>query len=71
VLNLFVDPAIPAKASFAQVKAQAFALLEPAQFPVVSNYMRNVEFDKIGFEWDYYTAQSLAMRPGSRYSPIV
>ncbi|MFC6280023.1 MULTISPECIES: Tn3 family transposase [Polaromonas] len=67
VLNLFVDPAIPAQASFAQVKAQAFSLLEPAQFPVVSNYMCNIEFDKIGFEWDYYTAQSMAFKRNLRH----
>ena len=67
MLNLFVDPAIPAKASFAQVKAQAFALLESAQFPLVSNYMRNIEFDKIGFEWDYYTAQSMAFKRNLRH----
>ena len=54
-------------ASFAQVKAQAFSLLEPAQFPVVSNYMCNIEFDKIGFEWDYYTAQSMAFKRNLRH----
>ena len=46
MLNLFVDPSIPAEAPFEQVRAQAFDLLEPERFAQVSAYLRDVEFDK-------------------------
>ena len=58
VLALFVDGAIPGDAPFATVKEKAFALLEPERFPVVSNYMCNIAFDKIGYEWSHYTKLS-------------
>ncbi len=58
VLNLFTDTAIPEDAPFSTVKVQAFHLLEPEQFPIVANYLRNIAFDKVGFEWAYYTTLS-------------
>ncbi len=58
VLSLFVDTSIPSDASFAAVKEKAFSLLEPARFPLVSDYMRNIAFDKIGFQWAYYSTLS-------------
>lgn len=58
VLALFVDRSIPSDASFASVKEKAFTLLEPEKFPIVSNYMRKIAFDKIGFEWEHYTKLS-------------
>lgn len=58
VLALFVDNEISSDASFATVKEKAFALLEPERFPIVSNYMCNIAFDKIGFEWSHYTKLS-------------
>ncbi len=67
VLSLFVDPGIPKKATFAQVKARAFSLLEPARFPIVADFMRNIAFDKVGYEWDYYTAQSAAFKRNLRH----
>ncbi len=54
VLSLFIDTSIPDDTPFTAVKEQAFNLLEPEQFPVVSNYLRNIAFDKTGFEWAYY-----------------
>ena len=51
VLNLFIDPSIPAEALFEQVKAKAFALLKPERFELVSAYLRDVEFDKAACEW--------------------
>ncbi|MDD3581327.1 MAG: Tn3 family transposase, partial [Desulfobacca sp.] len=54
VLDLFLDASIPDDATFAAVKAKAFSLLEPERFPVVSAYMRSIEFDQTGFEWAYY-----------------
>ena len=58
VLSLFVDPAIPKNAPFSAVKEQAFNLLAPDQFPLVSDYLRDITFDKTAFEWSYYTKLS-------------
>jgi TnpA family transposase len=54
VLNLFIDPAIPGKTPFSKIKQKAFSLLEPERFPLVADYMRNIEFDKTAFEWSFY-----------------
>ena len=54
VLNLFIDPSIPDNTPFSKVKQKAFSLLEPKRFALVSDYMRNIEFDKTAFEWSYY-----------------
>jgi hypothetical protein len=54
VLNLFIDQSIPGKTPFATVKEKAFSLLEVERFAQVSDYMRNIEFDKTAFEWSYY-----------------
>ncbi|MDA8308213.1 MAG: Tn3 family transposase [Deltaproteobacteria bacterium] len=56
VLNLFLDQSIADKTPFSEIKQKAFALLEPEQFALVSDYMRNIEFDKTAFEWSYYGA---------------
>ncbi len=58
VLNLFIDDSIPDDATFAAVKARAFSLLEAKRFPVVSAYMRSIEFDRTAFEWAYYAKLS-------------
>jgi hypothetical protein len=50
VLSLFVDASIPDSSPFSMVKQKAFSLLEPDRFPLVSNYMLNIEFDKTAFE---------------------
>lgn len=54
VLNLFIDQSIPGKTPFSKVKQKAFSLLDPERFVLVSDYMRNIEFDKTAFEWSYY-----------------
>lgn len=54
VLDLFVDESIPDSTPFSVVKQKAFSLLEPERFPLVSDYMRNIEFDKAAFEWAFY-----------------
>lgn len=54
VLNLFLDQSIADKTPFSEIKQRAFSLLEPEQFALVSDYMRNIEFDKTAFEWSYY-----------------
>jgi hypothetical protein len=51
VLALFVDTSIVGETPFSAVKEKAFSLLEPERFPLVSDYTRNIEFDKVGFEW--------------------
>ena len=58
VLSLFVDPAIPTDTPFSVVKEKAFGLLAPDQFPLVSDYLRDVTFDKTAFEWAYYSKLS-------------
>ena len=40
------------------VKEKAFGLLAPDQFPLVSDYLRDISFDKTAFEWSYYTKLS-------------
>jgi TnpA family transposase len=67
VLNLFVDPSIPADTAFTNVKEIAFSLLEPARFPAVSDFMLNVEFDKTGREWTHYTKLSLTFKRNLRH----
>ena len=54
VLNLFIDQSIADQTPFVEVKQKAFCLLEPERFAPVSDYLRNIEFDKIAFEWSYY-----------------
>jgi hypothetical protein len=58
ILNLFVDESIIDDVAFSVVKTKAFAILDPASFPLVSNYMRNIKFDKTGFEWSAYSKLS-------------
>jgi TnpA family transposase len=67
VLHLFVDESIPRNASFASVRKTAFALLAPERFEPVSNYMRNVTFDKTGFEWSHYTALANVIKRNVRH----
>lgn len=67
VLNLFTDTTIPENAPFSTVKMQAFHLLEPEQFPIVANYLRNIAFDKTGFEWAYYTTLSHQFKRNLRH----
>ncbi|KWC13351.1 transposase, partial [Burkholderia ubonensis] len=67
VLRLFVDESIPRHASFASVRKRAFTLLAPERFESVSQYMRNVTFDKAGFEWSHYTALSHAIKRNLRH----
>jgi TnpA family transposase len=67
VLTLFVDPSIPANAPFSAIKKKAFSLLGPDQFPLVSDYMRNIEFDKTSFEWSCYTKLSFTFKRNLRH----
>jgi Domain of unknown function (DUF4158) len=68
VLTLFVDPSIPSHAPFSLVKKKAFSLLEPERFPLVSDYMRNIELDKTGFEWSHYAKLSRTFKRNLRLS---
>ena len=67
VLRLFIDPAIAEDTPFARVKEQAFSLLAPEQFPSVADYMRQVAFDKVVFQWAYYTKLSLTFKRNLRH----
>jgi TnpA family transposase len=67
VLTLFIDPSIPTHAPFSLVKKKAFLLLQPERFPVVSDYMRNIEFDKTSFEWAHYAKLSLTFKRNLRH----
>ncbi len=61
------ERAILENAPFSTVKMQAFHLLEPEQFPIVANYLRNIAFDKTGFEWAYYTTLSHQFKRNLRH----
>ena len=67
VLGLFTDATIPADAPFSHIKMQAFNLLEQEQFPAVSKYLQNIEFDKTAFEWAYYTSLSHQFKRNIRH----
>lgn len=67
VLSLFVDASIPGDAPFTVVQAQAFALLDPTRFPLVTDYLRNSGFDKVGFEWSTYTTLSPTFKRNLRH----
>jgi len=54
VLNLFFDQSIADGTPFSKVRQKAFSLLAPERFALVSDYMRNIEFDKTACEWAYY-----------------
>ena len=66
VLNLFIDDSIAEDSAFSVVKTKAFAILDPASFPVVSDYMRNIKFDKTGCEWAAYSKLSATFKRNLR-----
>lgn len=67
VLTLFVDESIPAETPFATVQEKAFMLLERETIPTVADYLRNIAFDKTGFEWSYYSTLSLTIKRNLRH----
>lgn len=67
VLSLFVDASIPGDMPFTVVQEQAFALLDPARFPLVTDYLRNIAFDKLGCEWSSYTKLSPTFKRNLRH----
>lgn len=67
VLGLFVDKSIASDCPFSKVKERAFGLLNPAAFPSVSNFLRNVVFDKLDFEWSYFTKLSPTIKRNLRH----
>ncbi|MCI0421922.1 MAG: Tn3 family transposase, partial [Acidobacteria bacterium] len=46
---------------------KAFSLLKRERFPLVSGYMRHVEFDKTSFEWASYTKLSHTVKRNLRH----
>lgn len=67
VLNLFVDESIAEDSPFIDVKARAFSLLDPQSFASVSNYLRNVSFDRLAFEWEYLAKLSMTIKRNLRH----
>ena len=67
VLSLFIDESIPAEVPFSKVKEKAFSLLEQERFAVVSNYMCNIAFDKIGYQWAHYAMLSAKFKQNLRH----
>lgn len=67
VLRLFIDETIADSTPFRKVRTQAFALLEREQFEPVSGYLRNVAFDRAGFEWAHYTTLSAKIKRNLRH----
>ena len=66
VLGLFVDASITDDTPFSVMKDKAFALLEPERFPFVTDYLRNIAFDKTAFEWSHYTKLSAKFKRNLR-----
>ena len=67
VLNLFIDESIPAQTSFAEVKEKAFSFLEKERFAAVSDYMRNIAFDKVAYQWTHYATLSAKFKQNLRH----
>lgn len=67
VLSLFVDESIAEDSPFADVKNKAFSILDPQNFTSVSNYLRNVNFDRLAFEWEYLAKLSLTIKRNLRH----
>lgn len=67
VLTLFVDESIPAETPFVTVQEKAFMLLERETIPTVVDYLRNIAFDKTGFEWSYYSTLSMTIKRNLRH----
>jgi TnpA family transposase len=67
VLRLFIDKSIDVDRPFADVQRKAFELLEPEQFPAVADYLRNIAFDKIAYQWLHYTTLSHAFKRNLRH----
>ena len=67
VLSLFVDESIATDCPFSTVKERAFGLLELAAFPSVTNYLRNVAFDKLDYEWSHFTKLSPTIKRNLRH----
>ena len=67
VLGLFVDASIASDSPFSAIKERAFGMLEPAAFPSVTNYLRNVAFDKLDYEWSYFTKLSPTIKRNLRH----
>lgn len=67
VLRLFIDKSISVDSPFSAVKQKAFELLEPERFATVADYLRNVAFDKIAFQWSYYTTLSHTFKRNLRH----
>jgi hypothetical protein len=49
------------------VQERAFALLDPARFPLVTDYLRDIAFDKVGCEWAFYTTLSPTFKRNLRH----
>ena len=54
ILGLFLDGSVPKDCLFSDVQKRAFDLLDQQTFINVTNYLRNVAFDKLASEWDCY-----------------
>ena len=67
VLGFFVDESISSDLPFSEIRDKAFSLLDREQFPIVSDYMRRIAFDKSAFEWAYYGTLSRTFKQNLRH----
>jgi TnpA family transposase len=67
VLELFVNDTIAADCPFCEVQERAFGLLAPTVIPSVANYLRNVAFDRIAYEWDHFAKLSRTVKRNLRH----
>lgn len=67
ILALFTDETIPDELGFGMVKQKAFAILDKAQFVLVSQYLTQAVLDETAYEWQQYVRLSqkfkLHLRP--------
>lgn len=67
VLELFVNDTIAADCPFSTVQERAFGLLASQVIPSVANYLRNVAFDRIGYEWSHFAKLSRTVKRNLRH----
>lgn len=67
VLELFINDTIAGDCPFSTVQERAFGLLAPQVIPNVANYLRNIAFDKVGYEWGHFAKLSKTIKRNLRH----
>jgi hypothetical protein len=67
VLGLFIDASIASDCLFPRSRSARSACWNPSAFTSVSNFLRNVAFDKLDYEWTYFTMLSPTIKRNLRH----